>query len=222
MSVLNMPVTGRQHLRVPYQRHVRTGAAHIESYRIGKPAQVTDVAVCNGAGGNTGTRQARGLRADTLGRHHPTAAMEEQHIAGITTLSQPLLQTQGISPDHRVQHGVDDRGGKPVVLKDFGQDLSRRRDGHPRQFFFENGLQRPLVRYVCERVHKADGHRLVFTLAQFRRKRARLGNINRLLNPARGIGALRNRQAIPPCEYTAGGYHGRRPINLLSWTGQFR
>ena len=99
-------------------------------------------------------------RSRELGCHHATAGMEQQHVATVSLLAEPVLQPVHVPGDERGENGVGDGRREALVLEDLGQHLGGRRDGHARKLLLEDLAHAALVRRVRVRVDEADGHRL--------------------------------------------------------------
>ncbi len=128
VAVFDIPVLGDARLAIVGQRHVRAGAAHVETDGIGEAAEIADEAAGNRARRNAGTGETRREFLDARRRHHAAAAVEQQKVAGIAAFSQLVAEPRDVV-DHdgradRVGHG----GGEALMLEDFRHDFGRDRD----------------------------------------------------------------------------------------------
>ena len=110
-------------------------------------------------------------------------------------LGDRLAQALQVGAHDGADVGVDDRGGRALVLLDLGQDVVAGADGAARRALAHDRLQRPLVRRIGEGVDEADGDGVDALGQQPVDGGARVLGIQRLLHIARRVDALVHHRA---------------------------
>ncbi|MNT40470.1 hypothetical protein D3C72_1767860 [compost metagenome] len=124
--------------------------------------------------------------------------MQQQKIALITFLLQPLAEPRGVVDDDGAQGGIGDGGREPLMFEDLGQDFRGGRYRHPRHHLHEDFLHPPLVGAIHEGVHEADGDGRHIAALENTRDLAGLVLVERRDDPALRIDALGHHQPVAP------------------------
>ena len=155
-----------------------------------------DVAARDRACGDAGASEAAGKFLDATRRHHAAARVQQQKVAFVAGFRQPSAEPRRVIDHDRAERGVDHRGGEAFVLEDLGQDLRGNRNRDAGQRLGENRLHPLLVGRVGIGVHEADRHGRDAAFLEDACDLACALLVERRDDLARGVDALRDREAV--------------------------
>ena len=108
-------------------------------------------------GRGAGQRGAHRQCSRALGRHQPAARLVDADGGARRHARELVLEIRDIGSQHRLEVGIQHRGGEPLVLAELGLDLERGADRHVRQGGSNRGRDAVLVLGVAEREEQAHG-----------------------------------------------------------------
>ena len=143
-------VEGRAGRIAADQRDVRAGAAHVERDDIRNTGEPRHVDRADRAGGGAGERGADRHMPRARNRHQAAGGLVDAECRLRRGLGEAIGEFAEVAVHHRLEIGIEHRGGEPLVLAEFRLHLGRDREVHVRVCGGERVADHCLVRGIEE------------------------------------------------------------------------
>ena len=141
------------------QRHVATGAAHVEGDDVVDADLAADAQRRDDAPRGPGEHRGHRFAGRGLERRHAAVGLHDVELGRVDPhLPQAGLQPVQVGAHHGRDVGVDDRGAHAKELADLRQHLARQRQARLRELLGHELLDRQLVVQVQEGEQETHGH----------------------------------------------------------------
>ena len=159
-SPLDLEVGREGDLSVDHRGAVGRGAPHVERHQPLDAGQLRQVPGADDAARRAGHRQVDRRTGGRLEFLLASIRLDDDGAAAEAGVPQPPLHGRQIRADFRLEIGVGDGCGGPLVLLPARQHVVGDGDGHVRPFLGDDRRRASLVLRLDEGEHQADGDRL--------------------------------------------------------------